>query len=192
MNILVSVLISFILIIFAILFCIGYTNFRVNHLTKEVNEGLTQIEEGLLKIINNEESVFGDKFKNALAEAVHSGLEGLFDDPFDEIEKLEEVPLLIKINWEQKEPFVIFDFSEWKDEEKKGIIGVTIFTPFAQPENLKNFEDSEEEMPFMYPDATLRYVRYKGDENGIPFWIWDEQLYFMMALQEGLDIEDDE
>lgn len=183
-----------ILIILATLFCIGYTNFRLRQMKDAINYAFRELQEGLLKLIQDGEGAFGDNFKEALTSAIHETIGELFEEPFEELEKMENVPLIINILWEQKDPMVMFDFSKWDEEEKKGIIGITIYTAMEPPDSVKEMkeEEGEECLPFMYPDATLRYVRDKNDENAIPYWIWDEQFFFMMALDEGFDLEEEE
>lgn len=183
-----------ILIILATLFCIGYTNFRLRQMKDAINHAFRELQEGLLKLIQDGEGAFGDNFKEALTSAIHETIGELFEEPFEELEKMENVPLMINILWEQKDPMVMFDFSKWNEEEKKGVVGITIYTAMEPPDSIKEMkeEEGEEFLPFMYPDATLRYVRDKNDENAIPYWIWDEQFFFMMALDEGFDLEEEE
>ena len=185
---------TIVLIILAVLFCIGYTNYKLKQMKDAINRAFKELQEGLLKIIENGEGAFGDNFKEALTSAIHETIGQLFEEPYEELDKMENVPLMIDVVWEQKDPMVIFDFSKWDAEEKKGVVGVTIYTAMEQPDSVKEMkeEEGEECLPFMYPDATLRYVRDKNDENAIPYWIWDEQFFFMMALDEGFDLEEEE
>ena len=187
-------LVSIILIIFAILFCIGYINFKLKQMKIAINCAFKELQEGLLKIIETGEGAFGDNFKEALTSAIHETIGELFEEPYEELERMEGIPLIIDVLWEQKDPMVVFDFSKWDPEMKKGAVGIKIHTAMEPPEDLKKMEEEEdgERSPFMYPDATLRYVRDKNNEDAIPYWIWDEQFYFMMALNEGLDIEDED
>ena len=164
---------TIVLIILATLFCIGYTNFKLKQMKDAINRAFKELQEGLLKIIENGEGAFGDNFKEALTSAIHETIGQLFEEPYEELDRMENVPLMIDVVWEQKDPMVIFDFSKWDVKEMKE-------------------EEGEEYLPFMYPDATLRYVRDKNDENAIPYWIWDEQFFFMMALDEGFDLEEEE
>lgn len=185
---LVSILVSFIFCIFTLFLAIGYANWRVGILKEAVAQAFDNLKEGMLKIINGE-GVFEEDFKDALASAIHDTLKEVFEEPFEEINRIEKVPLMITIHTEQNNEMTAFDFSRWDNEKHSGIVGVSIYTKQKFPEKVATIIG---ESPFFYPDALLRYVREKDKgEDAAEWWIWDEESFFLFTIFEDGELFND-
>ena len=65
----------YILAIILFLISLGYTWYKFNHLRFAVQKAFQDLQEGLLKIINTSDGLWGEDFQNTLKEAIHAAVE---------------------------------------------------------------------------------------------------------------------
>ena len=168
------------------LFSLGYTWYKFNSLRVLIVKSLEEIEKGVRGIFSGEDKIFGEKFETALREAIHNSVDDLFGIDYDVLETIENANALIRIRYNQQTDYVAFDFSQYDDEKK--LVGIDIWSTEEEPESYVRAKEEifgGEELPLiMHPHATLLWVKHKDDDEGHPYWMWQEKEYFMMAMHD--------
>lgn len=173
----------FAIILFLISF--GYTWYKFNHLRFAVQKAFQDLQEGLLKIINTSDGLWGEDFQNTLKEAIHTAVEETFGLNWEVLDTMENVNLVLHIHWNSAQEMSMFDFSKWTGEKKTGaeMVGVEIWTKQNKPDDLES-----EDISLVVPKATLFWVKNKDEEtDDNAYWIWPEQNIFLEALHEGIE-----
>ena len=140
-------------LIVALLFALGYTYYKFNQLKYATKHAFVQLQEGLQAIINDDNELFGEHFQKTRTAAIHGAVEEMFGINYDVLDDIQNVNLAIRIHWNSKQDMTMFDFSQYEKDQKKGVVGIEVWTTLNDPPAFKDMGIPPEDTPTLFYES---------------------------------------